>query len=201
MLKREYMLMFFRQSILSQGAVHVHEMWYEQLHNMDYTWLHNCRYNQILPYNSPSELSLLEEEFTHYQLLSDQSIPQSAWDEALVKCNEDDEISYHRNDILWHHLSMLKSTDGRPMFPRLSKIAKVVLIIPHSNADEERVFSLVRKNKTPFRPNLSLDKTLSSILSIKLATEEPCHKIVPHQEVVSKASKVTWEYNKQHTKK
>ena len=89
---------------------------------------------------------------------------------------------------------MLKSTDGRPMFPHLSKIAKVVLIIPHSNADEERVFSLVRKNKTPFRPNLSLDKTLSSV---KLATEEPCHKIVPHQEVVSK---VTWEYNKQHQK-
>ena len=69
---------------------------------MNYTRLHNsyCRYNQILPYNSPSELFLLEEEFVHYQLLSDEDIPQSVWDEALVKYNEDDEISYHCNDIL-----------------------------------------------------------------------------------------------------
>ena len=60
---------------------------------------------------------------------------------------------------------MMESTNANGSNP--SKIAKVVLFIPHSNAGEERVFSLIRKDKTQFRPNLSLDKTLSSILTVK----------------------------------
>ena len=59
---------------------------------------------------------------------------------------------------------------------------------------------MVRKNKTPFRPNLGLVKTLPSLLTIKLATEEPCHKYSPPPQVVKRAGKVTWEYNKQHRK-
>ena len=49
------------------------------------------------------------------------------------------------------------------------RIALLALTLPHSNAEEELVFSLVTKNKTKFRPNLKLDGTLSSILTIKLA--------------------------------
>ena len=83
---------------------------------------------------------------------------------------------------------------------RLSKIAKLILVIPHSNAEEERVFSMVRKNKTPFRPNLDIERTLSSLLTVKLATNEPCHAYTPPDTVINRASKVTWEYNKQHSK-
>ena len=57
---------------------------------------------------------------------------------------------------------------------------------------------MVRKNKTPFHPSLNVDKTLPSILTVKLATEESCHKFEPHSSVVNKAGKVTWEYNKEH---
>ena len=53
------------------------------------------------------------------------------------------------------------------------------------------------ENKTPFCPSLSLDKTLSSLFTVKLATEEPCHKFEPTSPVVGK---VTWEYNKEHRK-
>ena len=42
-------------------------------------------------------------------------------------------------------------------------------IIPHSNAEEERVFSMVQKNKTAFRPSLDPKGTQSSILTMKLA--------------------------------
>ena len=52
---------------------------------------------------------------------------------------------------------------------RLSKVAQLALILPHSNAEEKRVFSLINKNKTAFRPYLSLDQTLSSIVAVKLA--------------------------------
>ena len=54
-------------------------------------------------------------------------------------------------------VQQLWSGDGRDRFGRLSRIAKLILVIPHSNASEERVFSVVKKNKTPFR--LSLDYT------------------------------------------
>ena len=80
----------------------------------------------------------------------------------------------------------------------LSKVAKLVLTIPHSNADEERVFSLVRQNKTDSRNSLSLDGTLSSILTVKMACEEPCYKYEPTVDVVRKSKTVTWKYNKEH---
>lgn len=41
-----------------------------------------------------------------------------------------------------------------------------------SSAAEERVFSLVRLNKTPYRSSLSLNGTLSSILTVKLHNPE-----------------------------
>ena len=53
----------------------------------------------------------------------------------------------------------------------------MVLVIHHSNASEEMVFSMVRKNKTSLRPSLALDGTLSSIISVKLGVEEPSEKL------------------------
>lgn len=124
-------------------------------------------------------------------------VPQSVWDKACV-CSNDDEEKIFRMDEVWHYLSNLKSSDGMKWFKMLSQIALLTLIVPHSNADEERVFSMVRKNKTPFRPSLGLDTTLPSLLTVKLATHEPCHKFEPDPTVVARADKVTWEYNKQH---
>ena len=149
-----------------------------------------------MPFSSHSELTQLAEEFVDYQLLREEDIPQRVWDKAKVE----DGDKHYRMDVLWHYFSTLKSGDGRQRFKRLSNIAMLVLTIPHSNADEERVFSMVRKNKTPFRPSLGLDTTLPSLLTVKLATEEPCHKFEPHPSVVARAGKVTWEYNKEHRK-
>ena len=71
----------------------------------------------------------------------------------------------------------------------------------HSNAEEERVFSLVTKNKTKFRPNLKLDGTLSSILTIKLANTAPCQNYEPPTEVIESARKATMAYNRAHSSK
>ena len=150
-----------------------------------------------MPFSSHSELTILAEDFVDYQLLRKEDVPQTVWDKAKV---EEDGDNHYRMDVLWHYFSTLTSGDGRQRFKRLSKIAMLVLTIPHSNADEERVFSMVRKNKTPFRPSLGLDKTLPSLLTVKLAVEEPCHKFEPHPSIVARAGKVTWEYNKEHRK-
>ena len=64
-------------------------------------------------------------------------------------------------DIIWAYLSRRKSPDGCSLrFPNLAKIAQLILVLPHSNAGEERIFSMVRLNKT-YRSRLSLDGTLS----------------------------------------
>ena len=55
---------------------------------------------------------------------------------------------------------------------------------------------MVRKNKTAIRPSLDPKGTLSSILTIKLASQEAAHGYEPSKEVLRKAKSATWEYNK-----
>ena len=102
---------------------------------------------------------------------------------------------YYRMDTLWAYLSTVKDgVSGLPTFSLLSKVAKLVLTLPHSNADEERVFSLIRQNKTDFRNSLALDGTLSSILTVKMSCQEPCYKFEPTADVIKKSKKAMWEY-------
>ena len=89
-------------------------------------------------------------------------------------------------DVIWHYLSSLRAADNSFRFPRLANVAKLVLTIPHSNAQEER---------------LDPKGTLSSILTIKLAAKESAHCFEPTKAVLSKAKAATWEYNKAHSRK
>ena len=66
---------------------------------------------------------------------------------------------------------MKDHTENALLFPRLWKVVRLILTIPHSNAEEERVFSTVRKNKTCFRPRLDPEETLASIVTVKHAME------------------------------
>ena len=79
----------------------------------------------------------------------------------------------------------------------LSKVAKTVLVLAHCNAGEERVFSLVRKNKIPFCPSLQVDGILALLLTIKMASKEAFFE--PPKELLSSAKKATWNYNKKHS--
>ena len=89
----------------------------------------------------------LAEEFSIYQLMDHEAIPQDVWTKAKVS-----EDGHHRMDIIWQHLSKLEAPDDTLLLPRLSKVAALLLVIPNSNAQEERVFSMVRKIKIAFRP-------------------------------------------------
>ena len=95
----------------------------------------------------------------------------------------------------------MKAPDGTLCFNRLCQIAKLVMVIPHSNAQEERLFSMIRKNKTSFRPSLDPKGTLWSILTVKLSGTGDAHSYEPSQKVLRKAKSATWEYNKAHSKK
>ena len=73
-----------------------------------------------------------------------------------------------RRDVVWDHLSKVKDASGNFKFPIISKVAKLVLTIPHSNADAERVFSVIGKNKVNSRSDLALEGTLSSLTTCKV---------------------------------
>lgn len=95
----------------------------------------------------------------------------------------------------------MKRADGQSQFPRLSSIALLVLTIPHSNAEEERALSLIRKNKTAFRPNLDPNETLGSIITVKMELHNggPVHKYDFPPTVLSAAKIATMQYNKLHS--
>lgn len=113
------------------------------------------------------DLHLLETEFTLYQSLQTQNLSKKALEEATIRvCVVDDtETVAYRNDVLWHYIEhefmiFMISGSQRSKFYYLSRIARLLLTLPYSNADAERVFSRVNKNKTKFRDSLSLDRML-----------------------------------------
>ena len=60
-----------------------------------------------------------------------------------------------RIDKVWSAIGMLEQADGAKKFNLLFEVVKYIIVLPHSNAEDERIFSTVKKNKTTFRPNLS----------------------------------------------
>ena len=107
------------------------------------------RFINFLGWNLPEHMDNLSEEFVEFQLLNNYDIPKETWDKVAVLVDER-EKSYHRMDILWQYISTMKTPDHMPCFLMLSKVAMLVLVITHSNAEEKRIFSVVKKNKNAF---------------------------------------------------
>lgn len=162
------------------------------------------RFQSYLKYSS-NDLNNLETEFAIYQSLKLEELSPEARKEATIRIGTHDgeEVSVYRLDVLWHYIQQefLVAGTSRSKFHNLVRLAQLVLTLPHSNADEERVFSRIGKNKTKFRANLSLDRTLPSIITFQLnrPATEPCFKYEPSQEVCTAARRVTWQYNKEHS--
>ena len=75
----------------------------------------------------------------------------------------------------------------------LSSVALYVLTIPHINAAEECVFSMIKENKTTFRSSLDLKTSLNSIMITKMNTPE-------HLELLKNCKTACKDYNKQLSK-
>ena len=108
-------------------------------------------------------------------------------EEAYIQVDDEGEgVAYHI-DVLWYYLYETKIPGtSKSKFENLFKLTRVVLCIVHSNAEEESLFSRVKKNLMPQRASLSLDGSLSSIMSFQLNREknEPCYKYNPSQNVL-----------------
>ncbi|XP_026129909.1 uncharacterized protein LOC113110114 isoform X2 [Carassius auratus] len=141
------------------------------------------RFQELLPFSGPEEQD--KDKFLEFQLM-DIPMPQ-------------DPTTFNVEEF-WGSMSSIKcKVSGLSRFGRLSKIASLVLVLPHSNADAERVFSMVGLNKNKTRNSLALDGTLSPIMTVKMAGMEPqCFKWEPPTPVLKASKPATNTYNKQH---
>ena len=87
---------------------------------------------------STTQLNELDEQFLKYQLLKEIDIPASVSEDAEVK--HGDNLKNYRMHVIWGHIVKRKTIFGNLEFDLLSKIAKLVLLLPHSKAGKERVF-------------------------------------------------------------
>lgn len=122
----------------------------------------------------------LEEEFLDYQTTPASEFPSC------------DSV---RTDEFWGsilHLSNRITQKSR--FPLMKKVISAVLTIPNSNADCERVFSIVKKIQTDMRSNLD-NSTLCALLTSKLNQTEKCHSFKPTKEQLKCAKSACVCYN------
>ena len=97
--------------------------------------------------------------------------------------------------IIYFKLRLLEHLSAASNLPRF---ASIVLAIPHSNIDQEMLFSIVRKNKTVSRSSLKLDGTLSSIPSMKNHYPEatiPCYRWKTDAALLEKSQSAAIAYN------
>ena len=107
----------------------------------------------------------------------------------------DDTLNTDDSDAMHFWLSALnmKSPMGSPKYEHLRTLALQLLSIPKSNADSERVFSLVKRIKIVFRPNLATE-TVSALIGCRFNKTMRCcdmHKF--EDSLLSKAKNCTRE--------
>ena len=74
-------------------------------------------------------------------------IPKKVWDEVQIKFasdeNDEKSSSSFRMDVIRGYLSLLKLGNGTHKSGRINDVAKTVVILPYSNAGEERELCLL----------------------------------------------------------
>ncbi|XP_056003345.1 uncharacterized protein LOC125662754 isoform X2 [Ostrea edulis] len=121
---------------------------------------------------SQQEKQQLEDETSDYILTPLSDLPTFDADTTLNQ--------------FWNTMGNLKLPSGQKQFQLLHQLSKIVLTLPHSNADTERTFSMLKKIQTDSRESLA-DKTIHSLLSVKINNPEECHQYKPEPELVRAA--------------
>ena len=74
---------------------------------------------------------------------------QGTWWLKKKDVEDEDNSNHYRVDILWWHISKFAiPVTLVKHFKLLPKLADLVLVMPHSNVDLEKLFSIVQKKET-----------------------------------------------------
>ena len=100
----------------------------------------------------------------------------------------------------WLKVGDFKSAMGSLKYENLSMLALQLLAIPASNADSERVFSLVRRIKADFRSSLS-PETLSALIGCHLNKNGKCCEVTTFDDsLLTQAKQCTRQRNLSYVK-
>ncbi|XP_052072307.1 uncharacterized protein LOC127710472 [Mytilus californianus] len=129
-----------------------------------------------------TQFAALEEEFIDYQVTPADELP---------KFDSDTRV-----DSYWAAVSaMTNKITGTARFPLLTRVTRAMCCIPNSNADYERVFSMVKKIHTEHRSSLD-NSTLCDLLTTKINSDCACYQLKPDKDLLKTAKKACVAYNK-----
>ena len=110
-------------------------------------------------------------------------------------CSTDDQDAVE----FWLSVLNMKSAMGEYRYTNLGRLALQLLAIPTSNADSERVFSLVRRIQTDFRSQL-IPETISALIGVHFNTNENCCEGNFDSNFLKEAKSCTHQKNLSYTK-
>lgn len=99
-------------------------------------------------------------------------------------------LKEERCDVQWSAVGEIRNPDGKLKFGRVAKLMLDVLVIPHSNAQCERIFSSVKKTRTEFRASMS-NSALQNLLLAKDHQSGPCYEKTHSAAFLKKAKSAT----------
>lgn len=143
---------------------------------------------------SYSSVEFISEKFPH--VLSEEEKAKLDIEFSMYQFENFDDCDLKNDsaDVMWYKISQMSDINGAKKFIALPKLILSLLLVPHSNANSERVFSLVRKNQTDFRPTLGTE-TLTSLLVEKQKNfnmKTKCYEQKFSNELIKAAKKSTW---------
>ena len=90
---------------------------------------------------------------------------------TTFKADEIRELSEYSIEDFWRKMKAKKNFNDEFIFRDITTLVEIILCYPHSNAETERVFSVMKDIKTPKRNRLS-DRTLNAIMVFRCATRD-----------------------------
>ena len=94
----------------------------------------------------PQQLNELKQEFLLLHSITLDDFPNNVLEEAAICTGADGNNITYYTDVLWYYFSKDKiPSTNKSKFDNLFKLAKVILCIIRSIAEEESVFSKIRK--------------------------------------------------------
>lgn len=148
------------------------------------------RFSTAVP---PGMYDALEEEVLDYKLSPTSDFPH-------INKEGQERDKEHKLCFYWQSVGEIVTLNGTTRFPYLSKLSKCLLALPVSNAETERVFSIVRKIVTDYRSQLD-QSTLCALISCKVNNDFVCFQLDTPTGLLKQAKSATNTYNLAHSSK
>ena len=139
--------------------------------------------NTIMPLSSACDPNVVKAETVKSLMPLFSKFPQLITEEDYDECNDE----WRK---LWYEVATLKQTHGQSLFPKLSQLMLNLLVLPHSSAAVERIFSQINLIKTDMRNRLNTKSVNGLILAKENGGNMPCYDWEPSFKMITSAQKV-----------